>query len=226
MVAIAQKVRLLAGLCLTLSLVTQTGCVQTRRQVMRQQQQQCQPTAAAQAPVKLGKPAPAGPCELAVRWNNEIATAPDPTRGGELSHGLVGRVYLFNQKKLPVEGDGSLHVELADASVNPPKPLERWNLDADTMQKHLRKDAIGPGYSLFLPWGTYREDLKNVQMKVAYQPKNGTPMYATPSTVVFSDGKFMPMPTASTGSGIKPVVHHTTVYPPSSDVQRVAMPPR
>src|SRR5262245_17638231 len=114
MVAIAQKVRLLAGLSLTVSLLTATGCVQTRRQAMRQQQQG-QPAVAKQAPVKLGKPT-TGPCELAVRWNNEVATAPDPTRGGELSHGLVGRVYLFNHKQLPMEGDGSLHIELADAS--------------------------------------------------------------------------------------------------------------
>ena len=34
---------------------------------------------------------------------------------------MVGRVYLFDKKMLPVEGDGSLHFELSDGGVNPPK---------------------------------------------------------------------------------------------------------
>src|SRR5439155_22160470 len=102
------------------------------------------------------------PCEVAVCWKPGVEFAPDPAHGGQPTPGLVGRVFLFNQKQLPVEGNGSLHVELADGSVDPPKVLEQWNIDAVTLRKYQRRDAIGPGYSVFLPWGTYRKDLTHV----------------------------------------------------------------
>jgi hypothetical protein len=132
-------------------------------------------------------------CELGVRWRPEVAYAPDPANGGQQTPGLVGRVYLFNKKMLPVEGEGSLHVELSDAAVNPPKALEQWNFDAVTLQKYQRKDAVGPGYSVFLPWSTYSKDITNVVLKVAFKPVKGSPLFASPASVLLDGGPKNPM---------------------------------
>jgi hypothetical protein len=133
------------------------------------------------------------PCELAACWQHEVAFAPDPAHGGQPAPGLVGRVFLFNKKRLPVEGDGSLHVELADGSVTPAKVLEQWNFDPVTLRKYQRKDMVGPGYSVFLPWGTYSPDRTHVVMRVVYKPAKGTPLYATPSSLALDGGSKNPM---------------------------------
>jgi hypothetical protein len=109
---------------------------------------------------------------------------------------LTGRLYLFGpQIDYPLAGDGSLIVELYAASppaqpsptsaAQPSSPppaelqrLERWELDKATLHKLLRKDPIGWGYTLFLPWGSYRSDLTQVKLRVCYQPQRGTPLYA------------------------------------------------
>ena len=134
----------------------------------------------------LGSPKKSTPCQVTVSWQNEIRFAPDTTRGGELTPGLAGRVYLFGPDVgCPLEGDGSLYVELADASEMPPKALEEWRLPADKLQLFLRKDPVGVGYTVFLPWSTYRPDLTKVRLKLAYQPKEGATLFAAPALVAF-----------------------------------------
>jgi hypothetical protein len=151
------------------------------------------------------------PCQVSVRWHNDVVQAPDPVHSGQPTPGLVGRVYLFNNAMLPVDGEGSLHVELADASVKPPKVLERWNLPPEAVQKLKRKDIVGTGYSLFLPWATYRPDLTTIQMRVAYQPKNGPPLYSTPSKVTL-------------GPATTQVVSHRTQLSPRPQAQLATVP--
>ena len=141
-----------------------------------------------------GTPAPADmPCEVGVRWQPEVAFAPDPLPGGHPTQGLVGRIYLFNSKFIPVVGDGCLHVELSDAGVDPPKELEQWNFPAAELAKFQRKDAIGPGYSIFLPWFTYSKDVTKVVMKVGYQPNKAMPIYAAPTTLLLECSSKFPM---------------------------------
>jgi hypothetical protein len=128
------------------------------------------------------------PVQLGVMWNHEVAFAPDPVHNGTPTPGLVGRIYIFGQViGTPLEGDGALHVELWEGGgSNRPTALEQWDIDPVTLRKFQRRDAVGPGYSVFLPWSTYRPDLTNVVMKVAYKPKTGAPLYASPSSLVLT----------------------------------------
>jgi hypothetical protein len=138
-----------------------------------------------------------GPVRVIVRWDNEVRFAPNTQNGGSLIPGIVGRVYLFGQKvDYPTEAEGAIHVEVADASQSPPKTLEEWKLDPATVRKHLRKDAWGMGYSLFLPWATFRPDLKLVELKLAFKQTNGSTLFATPARVMF-DHAGMPGQTSS-----------------------------
>jgi hypothetical protein len=122
-------------------------------------------------------------CQVVTTWNNEVAFVPDPANGGASSPGLVGRLYLFGPViDVPRAGDGSVVVDLYDESHEAPPgksavPLEEWRIDRDTLHRLLRRDPIGWGYTLFLPWGTYRPEVSRVHLKVRYDPPQGAPLY-------------------------------------------------
>jgi len=180
------------------------------------------------------------PCQLVVRWHNEVVHAPDPTHGGALIPVLVGRIYLFGQAMAaPLEGDGAVSVELFNPAdvVAPgtegtpeggPRRLDRWNIDAVTLQRLRRKDMIGWGYNLALPWSHYRPELTRLQMRVCYQPARGAPLYETgtldlggttvlePPTVV-SKGQ-SPSPVMGSGTSLAGLAKPSGPGPPSAGV--------
>lgn len=131
---------------------------------------------------KPEKPPTGKVCQVVATWNRHVAFAPDPANGGVLTPGIVGRLYLFGpQIDFPLAAEGCLTVDLFDdrprAEGAPPVLLEEWRLDKDTLANLLRKDTIGWGYTLFLPWGTYKPDLTRVRLKLRYDPVGGTPLY-------------------------------------------------
>jgi hypothetical protein len=144
-----------------------------------------------------GEQPPTGPVyQVVATWNNQVMTAPDPVHGGTATPGLAGRVYLFGpQLDFPMEGDGTMVVDLYDpasptkAPNGTPAPLEEWRFDKDTLKRLLRKDMIGWGYTVFLPWGTYRDDIKEVRLQIRYEPLKGTPLYAESSPLSLLPGE-------------------------------------
>jgi hypothetical protein len=119
----------------------------------------------------------------------------------------------------PLAGDGSAVVDLFDPSQpgadGSPKLLERWIIDKDMLQRALRPDTIGWGYTLLLPWGTFRPDLGQVVLRLRYEPVGGAPIYANPSTVAFNPVQDIQATTASRpitspprrDSGVMPASH-------------------
>ncbi len=130
------------------------------------------------------KEAPTGtPVQAAATWQTYVLFASDPVREGATTPGLAGRLYLFGpQADFPLAAPGSVEVRLYPDPPNPAAPeapLELWRLDADTLKGKLQRDAIGWGYSLLLPWGTYRPDLTHVRLTVRFDPATGAmPLYA------------------------------------------------
>jgi hypothetical protein len=143
----------------------------------------------------------AGPaCQVVAMWHNGVAFTPDPTHGGEKTPGLACRVYLFGETvDFPKIGDGKLIVDVFDeTSKNPAAktlPLEEWQIDKDTLKRLARHDAIGWGYTLFLPWGTYKPEISRVRLKVRYEPASGFPLY-TESTVTLTSPEAEPLTVA------------------------------
>jgi hypothetical protein len=135
---------------------------------------------------------PTGPvCQVVATWNNEVAYAPDPTHGGKPTPGLAGRVYLFGSVvDFPQAGEGKLVVDLYDETQAPASgpalPLEEWRIDKDTLQRLLRRDVIGWGYTVFLPWGTYKPEIQKVRLKVRFEPVHGTPIYSEDAPLALS----------------------------------------
>ena len=130
-------------------------------------------------------------CQAVACWDNHVMYAPDPVHNGMPTPGLAGRMYLFGPEiGTSLIGDGGVVVDLYDethpaAGPNPP-PLEEWRIDKDTLKRLQRRDPIGAGYTLFLPWGTYRPDINRVRLQLSYHPVNGTPLYAPTSSVTLS----------------------------------------
>lgn len=138
-------------------------------------------------------------CQVVATWNNAVVFTPDPTHNGDPTPGIAGRLYLFGPTmSYPLAGDGCLVVDLY---LDPPgtttpiagaTPVEEWRIDKDTLHRLLRKDAIGWGYTLFLPWGTYKKEINQVRLRVRYQPAQGTPLFAETPRLTLSDENTLP----------------------------------
>jgi hypothetical protein len=141
---------------------------------------------------------PAGPpkepvCKVVVAWVPQVVMTPDVLNDGKPLRCLAGRMYLFGEDlNHQVAGDGSLVVDLYDLGrhdpvTKEPVRLERWEIDARTLsQKLLKHDFWGWGYTLALPFNTYRTDLMRVELRARYQPKDGSPLFAESSTVTLA----------------------------------------
>jgi hypothetical protein len=134
--------------------------------------------------------APVG--QIATTWTNQVLFTPDPTHGGASTPGLAGRLYLFDERGFPVVGYGAVTVELYDDSAKSKggqaKLLELWTIDKEPLRRLLRRDTIGWGYSLFLPWGTYSPAITAVQLKVRYDAPKSMPLYNESTVTLNSQG--------------------------------------
>ncbi len=121
------------------------------------------------------------PCQVVTTWQPEVLFSADPARGGMSAPGIGGRLYLFgNEIGKPLHGNGTLVVDLYDVTgAQSPEPvhLEQWQIDATTLNRLGKKDPIGFGYTIFLPWSTCLESYHRIQIKVKYQPTNGFALY-------------------------------------------------
>jgi hypothetical protein len=138
-------------------------------------------------------------CQIVTTWQKEVLFAPDPANNGVPRPGIAGRLYLFGPEiDFPLVGDGSLIVDLfmldppqsAGSETKPEYRLaEQWRLDPVTLRKLLRRDAIGWGYTLFLPWGSYKPQISQVSLKVRYDPAHGTPLYTESGSLTLTRSK-------------------------------------
>ena len=123
---------------------------------------------------------------LTAAWNNKVAFAPDPTKGGEPMPSLVVRLWLFGPDHgVPVVApDGEILVALWDSSKQAAgeKPIlrELWHIDRETAMKFRKPDAIGDGYTLLLPWSNYHVDIKQVNLLVRYNGADGRSLASPP----------------------------------------------
>jgi hypothetical protein len=135
-------------------------------------------------PAQVGEAA-----QLTVAWNNKVIYAPDPTRGGEPVPGLIAKLWVFGpDEAVPIVPDGELIIGLWDngptVSGGRPKLLELWHIDRETAQKFRKKDFMGgEAYTLFLPWGKYHVDLKQVNVTVRYNGADGRCLASSPQAL-------------------------------------------
>jgi hypothetical protein len=142
------------------------------------------------------KPPTGHVCHIATSWDNCLAVVSDSANGGAPLRGLKGRLYLFdNEAKTPIACEGELWVDLYDdrpiAAGGVPKRLERWQFPKEIMAQLLRKDLIGWGYTIFLPWvHSYRPDITAVHFQICFQPRNAVaPLYDNTERMTINHGE-------------------------------------
>ncbi len=148
----------------------------------------CATTNVAKAPETPPKGAPG---QIVATWNKDVEFLPDRVNNGRLTPALSGRVYFFeggSTEQKPIVADGSLYISVYDehGRTNPdgtPVPLEVWQITPECMKLVMTKDWWGWGYTLNLPWNTYRPDISQVRFQVRYVP----PKDAKDPMPVFSD---------------------------------------
>jgi hypothetical protein len=125
--------------------------------------------------------------KIEAAWEGRIMTTQDIVNQGAPLKGIAGRLYLFGPDGFPLVGDGTAIVDLCDVTPETtggqPKLLERWEIDRETLRKLAKKDMIGWGYTLFLPWSTCRPEINRVQLQVRYAPDKALPLFSSPSVV-------------------------------------------
>jgi hypothetical protein len=134
-------------------------------------------TVAAAAP----DPKPAKPgvpvATILATWSPKIELGTNPVDNAPMP-AIVGRVYLFDAKDRTVEADGKVTVELFnDTNRQVGKPCEKlgnWTIDPKLLAGWRSKDPmIGVGYSMVLPWPTFKSEISQIHMVVHYIPRSG-----------------------------------------------------
>jgi hypothetical protein len=124
--------------------------------------------------------------EIAVSWNPEvffedaIATPGHPCAK---QAGLMGRLYVLGENARLLTPAGKITVILYNDDAKGPGgeavALEGWGFEAADLPRFIRKDTIGVGCTLPLPWGSYQECVRHVHFRVCYEPQNGPPLYTS-----------------------------------------------
>jgi hypothetical protein len=130
-------------------------------------------------------PGPPPVKEVMMWWDDNLHLTQDPARYGASLPGLAGRTYLFSgENQQLAEASGKIVVGMYDMtpthSGGEAAQLVAVTYDMNALKQLKRKDQIGDGYTLFIPWETYHPAVKEVMVKLAYLPDKGTPFYPDP----------------------------------------------
>jgi hypothetical protein len=157
--------------------------------------------------------------QVSAVWHDQVLFSPDPANGGVMSPGLAGRLFFFGPNMgHPLAANGDVVVGLFDPThLGPdgsPTALGTWKFEKAMLQQFLRHDTIGWGYTLLLPWPSYRPDIKQVEMRVRYDAgKKSLPIYAQPATICF--GNIMDIQSSTASQLIRAPEHKAGVAPAS-----------
>lgn len=136
---------------------------------------------------KSGMPLRKG-ASIVANWEKNIVFHADLSHDGERIACLTGRLYLIGEKaEVPQYGNGEVVVELHRETTKanePPDLQEVWRIDGETLQRVRRKDAIGKGYTLCLPWSSYSPDITRIWLKVRYDPPDKPSLYGERQLII------------------------------------------
>lgn len=132
--------------------------------------------------------------ELICMWQTHVSYLPDPTRNGTMSPGLAGQVYLFDKSMNFARVNGKVTVDLLDETAvrhgGQAKLMERWVFPKEILRQLVGMDeTFGKNYTLFLPWPTYKPEIKQVRLMVKYEPEQGTTLFAPAESLTLAQNR-------------------------------------
>jgi hypothetical protein len=172
------------------------------------------------------------PHQVVALWQDRVMWTPDTVHNGQPTPALAGRLYLFNQNlSAMLAGDGAVEVDLYDDTpveqYQPSVLLERWQIDAATLQRLWRKDRFGPGYTLLLPWTTLKDhpEIMKIHLVVKYTPKGGSPLFYPGSLMAVNFGEVPSGFVFNQSPANQPVQPATAQAPAATGLPPAVMPP-
>jgi hypothetical protein len=134
---------------------------------------------------KAPEPPPLPVNEVMTYWDRSIRVAQSDT--GAPLMGVAGRVYLINDDlKRMVDAQGSIHVAIRDTTPGAPggQYAIKCEIKEPDLKRLKKKDMLGDGYTLFVPFESYRPDIRQIEVQVCYVPKGGPQKYSAPTAIV------------------------------------------
>jgi hypothetical protein len=132
------------------------------------------------------------PCQVHSRWQHQIQFPSDQSglRDGDPVPTIAGRVYLFpTELATPVLSEGTMIVYLYNDMPDAREKdvvLEQWVFSTKLMKELQRHDPIGWGYTVPLPWYTYKPEITRVRLKVRFDRVGAaTPLYSDMVSLTF-----------------------------------------
>jgi hypothetical protein len=134
--------------------------------------------------------------QVIAMWSDGVVVQPDPSQEGKPTPGFNGKIYLLDARTgKACAATGSVVISLYDAAAPPgAPPREVWEIDADTLRRVARKDGVGWGYAVWLPWTTADPSIFNVTLAVHYKPARGSDVWSNHSTIRVRDGQQLTPP--------------------------------
>jgi hypothetical protein len=126
--------------------------------------------------------------QAVVLWS-EAAINQDGTPVGQ---GFTAKVYLLGGADArPVATSGKVTVYAYDdtlvkqASLEQldPRPTKTWEFSAAQLEREVKKDAIGPYYTLWLPYGPVSESERRCTLRLCFTPPKGRRVLSEPAQV-------------------------------------------
>lgn len=143
----------------------------------------------------------------------EPAEGRDPD--GLPCRGFAGQIlFLANRNALPVQAHGDVRIYLFDNVGTPEeqsRPLHQFDFASEAWQLHLSKSAVGPTYSVFIPYTRRGQYNAKCTLRMRFHQKDGP--------VIFSDATTLPLRGPSSDPDA------TTIFDPARQNGDLSKPP-
>lgn len=152
---------------------------------------------------------PEVPNRLVATWTDTVLNSP----GKMGQRGFGGRILFFQRgSEDPVKVDGQLVVYAYDESLGDAeqvRPTRRYIFPAEHFARHHSDSAIGPSYSVWLPWDDVGGPMKNISLITRFEPTGG-PLIVGEQTKHFLPGEHLveeKKPALQVSSGVQLTTH-------------------
>jgi hypothetical protein len=121
--------------------------------------------------------------QIVCLWEQAEGRDPD----GIPCRGFAGQIlFLANRHAAPLEIDGDVRIYLFDnvgSADDQAKPLRQYDFTSEAWRMHLTKSAVGPSYSVFVPYVRRGQANAQCSLRVRLTPKIGPVIFSELTTL-------------------------------------------
>ena len=126
----------------------------------------------------------ATPERIVAIWSHDVVR----TLGNKPTQGFTGRLFFYDKKNRPTEGDGRLAIfAFDDSNIDDPsweprnKPDRKFIFTEEQLPNHLGTSKIGKSYSIWIPWQQVGGTRKTVSLIPVLTTEDGVRVAGPPT---------------------------------------------